>query len=102
MTAIFGIDYTTLVAFAVPTIIGAVRGYKWYREISSRKGAIQADVHAFRLLVDDVDASVQAGTVPPDAAVEKIWSDVLHIKDAVKATAAPVVAPTTAPTPPAA
>jgi hypothetical protein len=91
----------TMTAFVLP----ALAGFKWYMTLRSKKAAIQQDIHAIRVAVDDVDDAVQAGTLPPADAVLKIWDDVLNVKKAtaraVAASQPPVVdpAPTTPPAP---
>lgn len=96
------IDYQTISYVVGAFILPALAGTKYYLTLRSKKAAIQADVHAFRVLVDDVDNAVQNGTLPPQDAAEKIWSDILDLSKRVaetKTAPAPAPASTPAPTP---
>jgi hypothetical protein len=94
MTAILGLDYTTWAAIAA-FVLSSLKGYALYRQIQN---AVPADVHAFRIAVDDIDNAVQAGTIPSETAAKQIFYDLETLVATVKASAKPAPAPAQTPT----
>lgn len=84
-------DLYTIAVIATPIVLGAIRGYTWYRKAAKYDKIVVEKLHEFRTLVDAADDAVQAGTIPSEAAVNQLWIDVLALaaKPKEEAPAAP-------------